>query len=48
MLARYLKASGADAIFTIVDDGQRRLGWKALDSYEQVSLVQDQVELASL
>ncbi len=25
MLARYLKASGADVIFTIIDNGQRRL-----------------------
>ena len=47
MLARYLKASGADVIFTIIDNGQRRHDWKALDSDEQVSLVQDQVELAS-
>ena len=47
MLARYLKASGADVIFTIVDNGYRRHDWETLDLDEQVSLVQDQVELAS-
>ena len=47
MLARYLKASGAEVSFFIIDDGKRRVEWEALDLDEQVSLVQDQVELAS-
>ncbi len=47
MLARYLKASGAEVSFIIIDDGKRRADWEALDLDEQVSLVQDQVELAS-
>ncbi len=47
MFARYLKASGADVTFSILDDGHRRHDWEAYSLDEQASHVQDQVELAS-
>jgi len=47
MLARYLKASGADVKFSIIDDRERRFDWEVLDLGEQASMVHDQLELAS-
>jgi len=47
MLARYLKASGGDVKFIILDDGERRDDWCYLDLEEQESFVRDQIEIAT-
>jgi hypothetical protein len=47
MLARYLKASGAAVTFFILDNGSRRDDWELLDLDQQMSVLQDLVELSS-